>query len=228
MRVLQILLVVCAVLITAACSTTVTGKAGTWKAPSYPAREYRIQPGDQLDVKFFYNPELNEQLVVRSDGRITLQLINDIVAAGLTPSELTASLTRAYSGELSNPKVAVIVRVSVGDRVYVDGEVNRAGLVQLVGPTTVLQSIAQAGGMKESARSGEVIVLRRGDDSKISVIALNMDDALNGHDVGQDMLLRPNDIVYVPRSAISNINVWVDQYIRKNVPVPIGLGYTVN
>ena len=209
------------------CSSSVTGKANTLHLPSYPAKEYRIQPGDQLDIKFFYNPELNEQLTVRSDGRITLQLVNDVVAAGLTPGELTTVLTKAYATELSNPKVAVIIRTSVADKVYVDGEVNRAGLVNLTGPTTLLQSISQAGGMKDSAKTDGIIVMRRGDDNKVKVIEVNLDDALRGTDMSQDVLLKPNDLIYVPKTKISNVNTWVDLYIRKNIPLPIGLGYSL-
>ena len=207
------------------CSSQVNGRAGALQSTSYPVKEYRIQPGDQLDIKLFYNPELNELLTVRSDGRITLQLINDIVAAGLTPAELTTVLTKAYAGELTNPKIAVIVRTSISDKIYVDGEVNRAGVVNLTGPTTVLQSISQAGGMKETAKADEIMVLRRAEDNNIETIRVNLEDALDGKDSMQDIRLRPNDIVYVPRSAIANINTWIDMYIRKNVPLPIGIGY---
>jgi polysaccharide biosynthesis/export protein len=214
-------------IIFAGCSSSVTSRGNLLQAYAYPTKEYRIQPGDQLDIKLFYNPELNELLTVRPDGRITLQLVNDVMAAGRTPAELTAVLTKAYSSELANPKVAVIVRTSVSDKIYVDGEVNRAGLVTLVGPTTVLQSIAQAGGMKDSANSDEVLVIRRGDDNKMTVIQVNAGDALSGADLSQDINLRPNDIVYVPKSAIANINTWIDLYIRKNIPLPIGVGYSL-
>jgi polysaccharide biosynthesis/export protein len=196
-------------------------------APVFPVQEYRIQPGDQLDIKLFYNPELNEQLTVRSDGRITLQLVNDVVAAGRTPSELTEVLNKAYSAELANPKVAVIVRASVADKIYVDGEVNRAGLVTMPGPMTVLQSIAQAGGLKESAKTDQVLVLRRGADGKVNAIEVNLKPALQGTDQASDLFLRPNDIVYVPKSGIANVNSWIDMYIRKNIPLPIGLGYSL-
>jgi polysaccharide biosynthesis/export protein len=188
-----------------------------------PVKEYRIQPGDQLDIKFFYNPELNEQLTVRPDGKITLQLVNDVVAAGLTPADLTASLTRAFGAELRNPKVAVIVRTSIADRVYVDGEVNRAGLIPLVGQMTVLQSISQAGGLKETAKTGEVILIRKTDENKMSVYKISIPDSFDESGNSKDIYLRPNDIVYVPKSAISNINTWVDLYLRKNIPIPLGL-----
>jgi polysaccharide biosynthesis/export protein len=211
-------------LLMAGCSSSVAGRAGTLPQNSAsPAKEYRIQPGDQLDIKLFYNPELNEQLTVRPDGRITLQLVNDVMAAGLTPAELTAILTKAYAGELRNPKVAVILRTSVGDRVYVDGEVNRAGLIPLVGPTTILQSISQAGGIKETAKSGEVILLRKTEGNKMTAFRINLDDAFTGAGENQDLYLKPNDIVFVPKSTISNINTWVDLYLRKNIPIPLGL-----
>ncbi|MBJ6751627.1 polysaccharide biosynthesis/export family protein [Geomonas anaerohicana] len=186
---------------------------------------YRIQPGDLLDVKFFYNPELNEQVVVRSDGKISLQLINEVIAVGLTPTELTQSLTAAYTKEILEPKVTVIVRTPVADKVYVDGEVNRAGMVTINGTITAVQSIAQAGGMKESANPKTVMVIRRDSRNEISTISLNIEEIRrNGEG---DVLLQPNDIVYVPRSSISDINTWIDLYIRKNVPLPIGLGYSI-
>lgn len=188
-----------------------------------PVKEYRIQPGDQLDIKFFYNPELNEQLTVRPDGKITLQLVNDVVAAGLTPAELTASLTKAFGAELRNPKVAVILRSSIADRVFVDGEVNRAGLIPLVGQTTVLQSISQAGGLKETAKTGEVILIRKTDENKMSVYKITLSDSFDESRNSKDIYLRPNDIVYVPKSTISNINTWVDLYLRRNIPIPLGL-----
>jgi polysaccharide biosynthesis/export protein len=212
--------------VTVGCSSAGKGRTDLLQYPTSAEKEYRIQPGDQLDIKLFYNPELNEQLTVRSDGRITLQLVNDVVAAGLTPAELTAVLIKAYSAELSSPRVAVIVRTSVADKVYVDGEVNRAGMVPLFGPTTVLQSIAQAGGMKETAKAEEVIVLRRTDNNKMTVIQVNLKQTLEKKDVSQDILIKPNDIVYVPKTTIANINTWIDLYLRKNVPLPIGLGYS--
>lgn len=194
--------------------------------PEQTRSEYRIQPGDQLDIKFFYNPELNEQITVRSDGRITLQLINEVDAGGLTPAQLTENLKTAYAKEIVNPKIAVIVRVPVADKVFVDGEVVRAGLVPISGPTTAVQSIAQAGGLKESANAKTVVVIRRGEDNQITTMQVNVEQVRKGAE-DQDVLLRPNDIVYVPKSGISNLNNWIDLYIRKNIPLPIGIGYSL-
>lgn len=197
----------------------------TAQTNSPPGQEYKIQIGDQLDVKFFYNPELNEQVIVRPDGRISLQLAHEIMAASLTPAELGDLLTIKYATELKQPEVVVIVRSFSSQKVYVDGEVSKPGMIPLVGTATVLQSISQAGGMKDSARTTEVIIIRRGADNKPLALTLNLDKAIDGTDMNQDIVLRPFDIVYVPKSPIADVNTWVDLYIRKNIPISMGIGY---
>lgn len=192
---------------------------------SFP--EYRIQPGDQLDIKFFYNQELNEQITVRPDGRISLQLVREILVAGMTPAQLNVLLIRAYAAELQNPEVTVIVRSFTAQRVYVDGEVNKPGLVSLVSPMTVLQTISQAGGLKDTARLNEVIILRRAADNNLLNMVVNLENIIDGTDTHQDIVLHPSDIVYVPKSHIANVNQWVDQYLRKNIPLPIGIGASI-
>lgn len=221
-RLLPIILMLLCGCSKAATTGTVTARQATQQLKS----EYRIQPGDVLDIKFFYNPELNEQITVRSDGRITLQLINEVDAAGLTPAQLTENLKTAYATEIVSPKIAVIIRVPVADKVFVDGEVNRAGMVTLTGPTTVAQSIAQAGGMKDSANPRTIVVIRKGLDDEITTMQVNVEEIRKGSNE-QDVVLRPNDIVYVPKSSISNLNSWIDLYIRKNIPLPVGLGYSI-
>ena len=197
---------------------------------SHVEEDYRIYVGDQLDIKFFYNPELNETVIVRPDGRISLQLVHELMAAGLTPAELRALLTKAYVTELKKPEVTVIIRSFAGRSVYVDGEVYRPGIFTPLRPITVLQSIAQAGGVKDSARTSEVVVIRRGADNKPLVIPVNIKKVVDGRDLKQDILLQPFDIVYVPKTFIANVNVWVDQYLRKNIPFNIstGVAYELN
>jgi len=194
-------------------------------APAPPEQEYKIQVGDQLDIKFFYNAELNEQVIVRPDGRISLQLVQEVVAAGLTPAELTKLLVEKYSGELQKPVITVIVRAFGAQKIYVDGEVYKPGMFPILGNLTALQAISQAGGMKETAQVSEVIIIRRGAGNRPMAFPVYLDKALDGTDISQDIALAPFDIVYVPRSVIANVNVWVDQYIRKNIPVPFGFYY---
>jgi len=214
-----------------ACATTVLNPVPPPAASSSPpslSTEYRIQSGDQMEIKFFYNPELNENVIVRPDGRISLQLVNETMAAGLTPQQLIDLLKKKYAAEISKPEIAVIVRSFSAQRVFVDGEVNKAGLVPLTGPMTVLQSISQAGGIKDTALLKGVIVIRRTLDNKLSAMQLNLEKALDNSDMSQDVTLKPNDIVYVPKTTIANMDVWVDQYIRRLIPVNLDVTYGIN
>jgi protein involved in polysaccharide export with SLBB domain len=190
-------------------------------------QEYRIQVGDQLDIKFFYNPELNEQVIVRPDGRISLQLIPEIVASELTPAILTKQLTEKYAADLKQPRVTVIVRGFGSQRVFVDGEVAQPGMIPILGMMTALQAISQAGGMKVTARSSDVIIIRRGAANKPLAFPINLKKARDGSDLSQDISLAPFDIIFVPRSRVANVNVWMDQYIRQNIPIPFSITYGV-
>jgi protein involved in polysaccharide export with SLBB domain len=186
--------------------------------------EYRLHVGDGLSVKFFFNPELNEEIVVRPDGRISLQLIPEVVAAGRTTAELAATLRELYSGELERPEIAVIVRASA-QRVFVDGEVEKPGEVLMDGPLTMLQAVTRAGGPTDRARLEQVILIRRNEDGTPRAMAVDLEAAREGIDLAQSLPLAAYDVVYLPRSAITNVNVWVDQYIRQNIPINFGFRF---
>ena len=192
-----------------------------------PQADYKIQVGDQLDIKFFYNSELNEAVVVRPDGRITLQLLSEIKVHDMTPSQLETLLKDRYASQLAKPEVAVIVRSFNLQKVFVDGHVLKPGALPLLGFMTVMQSISQAGGLKDGARKKEILVIRRGDQGKPAVLKVNLDKAMSGKDMSQDIYLAPFDVVFVPRSAIGNVNEFVDYYIRKNIPIGAGDGSSI-
>lgn len=173
---------------------------------------YTIQPGDQLDIKFFYNPELNETITVRPDGMISLQLIDEIQAAGLKPAELDDRLTDLYSRELKEPVLTVIVRSFTRQRVYVGGEVNTPGLIVLPAGMTALQAVFQSGGFKETAEPSETLVIRKGEHDKPVPIRVDL-EAIMDADGGADFQLQPDDILYVPKSAIANANKFIEEYI---------------
>lgn len=165
--------------------------------------QYVIKPGDTLSVKFFFNPELNEQdLIVRPDGRISLQLIHEVEAQALTASQLTSLLAERYKGQLKNPEIAVIVRsVRETPSVYVDGEVNSPGMIEIVGRLNVLQAVVRANGFKaDTAKTDEVTVIRRDQAGHSFVIQLDLAAALSGKDLSQNIQLFPDDFVQVPRS----------------------------
>jgi protein involved in polysaccharide export with SLBB domain len=199
------------------------------QARTFPAPDYLIQAGDDLEIQFLYNPELNQKLPVRPDGRISLPVIKEVMVVGMSPSKLEELLTQKYAPELKMPNITVIVRSFTAQKVFVDGEVGRAGLVPLSGPTTVLQAIAQAGGLRDTARRTQVLVIRRNQDGPFFTCVVDLKKAIDGTDKSQDISLMPYDIVYVPKSAIADVNLWMQQYISANIPFPLlyALPYTV-
>jgi protein involved in polysaccharide export with SLBB domain len=176
---------------------------------------YRIQPGDALDVKFFYNPELNESVIVRPDGYISLQLVNEIGVAGLEPRQVNEMLTEKYSHELRQPVVTVIVKSFAGQRVYVGGEVGQQGLLVMPAGLTALQAVMQSGGFKDTAQPRETIVIRKGADNRPIPVRVDLAAVLSGATNGEDFSLQPDDILYVPKSPIAKANLFVNQYIEQ-------------
>jgi len=211
----------------AACSSPSVQNPGSLAQLAKPTapQEYLIQPGDDLDIRFFYNPELNETQRVRPDGRIALQLVGEQDVAGHTPHEVEGQLRQSYEHELKQPEIAVILRGFGSQKAYVDGEVGHPGAVELNGGVTALQAVASTGGVKNTARLDSVIIIRRVDGHPVAV-PVNLKAALEGTDFEQDVQLRPYDVVFVPRSQISDVNLFIDQYFRQNVPIPFGFGYT--
>jgi len=213
-----------------ACSTAVKSPTPfnprVVEEPSDANVVYEIKALDELDIKFFYNQELNEKVTVRPDGRISLQFAAEVMAAGLTPAELTDVLTEKYSTEFVDPKITVFVRSYEGNRIYVDGEVIKPQMFRLAPDFTVAQAIAAAGGLKDTARRHDVRVIRRKADKKPLVIPVDLTQVFNGTDINQDIALQPYDIVYVPKSTIANVNMWVQQYLYNNFH--IGFGYSID
>ena len=202
----------------------------TASSSSQPA-PYFIQPGDQLDIKFFYNPELNESVTVRPDGKISLQLVDEVQAAGLKPSQLDDELTKNYAHELKKPVITVIVKSFGGQRIYVGGEVNRQGLITIASNMTPLQAVLNAGGFKETANPESAIIIRKGTDNRPVPIRMNLTDAMHGKSGSADFLLKPHDIVFVPKTAIAKANKFVNQYIEDLLlfrGVSLGFSYEVH
>ena len=192
---------------------------------------YFIQPGDQLDIKFFYNPELNETLTVRPDGIISLQLVDEVHAAGITPSQLDDRLTEKYSHELKKPVITVIVKSFGSQRIYVGGEVNRQGLINLRAGMTPFQAVLNAGGFKETAKPESAIVIRKGAGNRPVPIEINLTDSTHGKSGNAVFLLQPHDIVFVPKTAIAKANKFVNQYIENLLlfrGVSLGFSYEIH
>jgi len=189
-----------------------------------PNDAYVLQLGDVLDIKFFYNPELNEQVSIRPDGKISLQLIDEVKAEGLTPAALDAFLTEQYARILRQPEITVVVREFAGQRVYVGGEVASPGVIRTPGNLTALQAISQAGGFKSTAELSSVVILRNQGTQTPLFLTLDLKEDLTTHINHNDIVLQPYDVVFVPQSRIAKMNQFVEQYIDKLIPVTRTLG----
>lgn len=173
--------------------------------------EYLLGFGDEIEVRFFNNARFNETITVRPDGRITLEKVGDIYVSGMTPSGLDSIITNSYSDLLINPEVTIFVRQFGGYNVYLLGEVNEPGGYPITRNMTILQAIAQAGGAKDSAKLKSVMILRLGQDEQIEAIKVNLKELLKGANIPNQYYLRPQDIVYVPKTFIAGISSFLKQ-----------------
>lgn len=154
---------------------------------------YVIGPEDVLYVRVWREPELSGIVVVRPDGKITLPLVGDLQAAGLTPEKLDAAVTAAYTKFINNPEVIISVQDVRSKRYYVTGEVNRPGAYPLVTPTTVLEALTLAGGFRDFANKKNITILRGNQRFKF-----NYNDVVKGKNLSQNILLQHGDYIIVP------------------------------
>jgi protein involved in polysaccharide export with SLBB domain len=193
-------------------------------APATPVEpeRYVIQPGDQLEVRFFHLPDQNVLLPVRPDGFISLPLANEVQASGRTCEQLREELVERLRAELVDPEIAVIVRSFSAYRIHVGGHVKKGGMFDLVGKRTVLQAIFQAEGFLPTASPANVLLIRRVSENTCRAIPIDLTEVLSGEDMSQDIALQPYDAIYVASSAVADVNLWIDQYIRQNIPLNVG------
>ncbi len=179
--------------------------------------EVNLGPGDEIEVKFFNVPELNELQTVRPDGRISLQLVGEVWVEGSTPDELRGELVRLYTPQLKKPEITVIVRSLRSNRVFVGGEVNSPGMIEMPGRMNVLDAVMQAGGFNmKTAQIKNVVIIRHKNGHRYGG-SLDFRPMLEGKE-GPAFYLEPYDIVYVPRTAIVRVAQWIDQHINQMVP----------
>lgn len=181
-----------------------------------------LGPGDEVEFKFYNTPELDELQRVRPDGMITLQLVGEVNVDGKTPAEVSEELEKKYAEHLQKPAVAVIVRTLMNRRVFVGGEVQTPGMVEMPARLTALEAIMQAGGFNVLTAEYENVVIIRHVDGKRYGCALDFDAALDGQ-MYEPFFLEPHDIVFVPQTTIVKVTQWIDQHINHIIP----LGFTL-
>jgi len=173
-------------------------------------KPYVINAGDKLAIKFYATPELNEEIQVQPDGLINMRLVGSILARGKTPARLVEYLELAYAQELIDPKISVTVQNIRDFQVYVGGEVSKPQSIELVPYMTPIEAIMATGGATDSANLQHVVLIRKSIAGKPETYEINLQDALNS---GQSALLQPLDIIYVPKSRIARVNLFVKKYI---------------
>jgi len=164
--------------------------------------DYRIGAGDALKIFVWHNEDLSTSLVVRPDGKISMPLVNDMVAAGKTPSQLTEDLTKTLSEYIRSPKVNVIVVSFVGtfsDQIRVVGQAAHPKVIAYRAGMTILDVMLESGGLAEHASWNGTKVLRTV-NGKTQKIAVKLNDLLYGGDVAQNIAMLPGDVVVVPLS----------------------------
>jgi polysaccharide export outer membrane protein len=228
--------------VTSGCSSGVRGadrsqgwydseSAAAFEADSNQSAQVRLDPeyvigvGDLLEVVFLYHSNLTTRdLVVRRDGRISLPYVGDHMAAGITPMVLDSLLETRFGEILRDPSLSVIVKLPAPQRVYVLGEVQSPGRVQFDDEITMLQSIASVGGFQKGALPGHVVLIRRQGVSKIVGIEVDLQAAMQGAAMQNDLRLRNYDIVFVPQHPIYSAADFMEQ-VGKIIAVPLDAVY---
>lgn len=189
------------------------------------APTYRFNPGDKVRVFYERTPELNEIVLIGPDGNIGLRAAGRVPAAGRTAEELEFAITRAASRILNAPIVLISLDDTAGAIFHVGGSVKDPGTYPLVGRVGVLEAIIRARGFELDARMTQVILIRRGPASRPMLRTVDIRNFAATADISDDVPLAPGDIIYVPRSRIGELDLWVEQFINRVVPFNKSFSY---
>jgi len=166
---------------------------------------YRLQPGDVLEVQYRYSPEFNQTVTVQPDGYVSLEIGGDLKVAGFTIEETRQAILRQASKRLQDPVATIVLKEFQRPYFVVAGEVATPGKIEMRERVTAIQAIMLAGGMKETAKSSQVIVFRKINSDLAEVKLLNLKSIRRTSDLENDLTLQAGDMVFVPRDKISKI-----------------------
>lgn len=217
----------------AGCAATSHARAETAPpAPAFAAYSdatpaYRFFPGDEVEVNVLSAPELTRTVRVGPDGRIQLPMIEPVRAADRTPDELEAALVTAYAGQLRAPEIDVVAKTYGSRQVFVGGEVARPGVYEMPAYVDALQAVAMAGGFLASAKRDDVLILSRASGAnEVRSIDLRTRQIRAGAPLAAP--LNRYDVVFVPRSRIGEVGLFMQQYVREALPIDFGFYYDLN
>jgi protein involved in polysaccharide export with SLBB domain len=180
---------------------------------------YRLRPTDELKLKFLFHKELDGSATVREDGQVTIPGLGDFHAAGMTTDEMEEAIYRRASLTYRDPEVAVVVERQTDFRAYVGGEVRKPGFVALREGMTTLRAIFESGGFLDTAKVDHVLHVHWSDGGQYSARVVDLKHVLETGDMRMDVVVAPNDVVFVPKTAIANADLAVRQYLIDLIPL---------
>jgi len=187
---------------------------------------YRIGEGDKLRVQFPLTPEMDQDVLVRPDGVVTLKAAGDVDIADLEPLQASHLIAEKATRKLRNPDVIVEVLDPVSARIYVGGEVRTPGAYRVQGPMTAISALQLASGATDTGRIDSVVLIRRAPDGRPMLRLVNVRGLLEGKPV-EDPRIVAGDILFVPRTRIAEVGLWVEQFINRVVPFQRSFSYTL-
>lgn len=203
-------------------------------APPYPSwteidEAYRFYPGDEIEIQVIGATELSRTLIVGPDGRIYPQLLEPIMAGDRTPQELRATLEQGYARQLKNPTINIIPKTFVSQKIFIGGEVSKPGIYELNGEIDPLQAIILAGGFMNSAKREEIVVLRRGAGGQPFMRTYDLKSVFaSPESFAQLPRLRRFDVIWVPRTRVSEVGLFTQQFLKDALPITLGFNYSIN
>jgi len=191
-----------------------------------PAAQYLLSAGDVIELQFFYNPELNQKVQIRPDGRISLPLIGEVELAHKSVPAAIKELEAGYANDLTTPAINLQIASYANQKVYVGGEVLRPGPFSMPGELTVLDAVMEAGGIKHTGKTSEVVLIRNDGAAGMVMRSISLKNHNGAVSDAAKTILQPFDVVLVPETKIARADRWVDQYIKQLSPATLNGGFT--
>ncbi|MEA1932859.1 MAG: polysaccharide biosynthesis/export family protein [Thermodesulfobacteriota bacterium] len=180
-----------------------------------PVEDLRIRPGDEIEIKFSSHPDLSKKSTVRPDGKISLKIIDEILVAGLTTSQLDEVLAKEYLNHLKDVSLNVVVRERPGLRVYVGGEVKKPGFYLFKEKMSVLDAILTAQGFQDTGDPANVILLRKGRAKRQIAMVVDLRPVISGEQMENDIYVMPYDIISVNRTVPDTFFTGKNKFVKE-------------
>ncbi|MFH1867944.1 MAG: polysaccharide biosynthesis/export family protein [Candidatus Omnitrophota bacterium] len=185
-------------------------RAADIEVKEWSLENYRIETGDVLEISVWQVEDLQKEVVVRPDGKVSFPLVGDVEAAGYTIDEMAKDITDKLKTYIKSPQVSIIVNSFGGKKLIVLGEVGSTGIIRFTEPIRIMEALALSGGYLESAGLQNVLIIRGDLKGKTDVIVVNVKDILKGN-LRENIYVEKDDIIFLPRSFIGNVAYFVRQ-----------------